>query len=114
MGDDRVAACLADVLADFERQGGIDADDVNRLIDGHKLGGDESMQLLAELARLKLQFDEPSGETIGEITEERGCPEFRGTSVAARCASGCVHLIIVHDGSDRFGSLALERGAECG
>ncbi len=71
MGDERVAACLADVLADLERQGGIDADDVNRLIDGHKLSGDESMKLVAELARLKVRFDEPSDEPIADTTEEK-------------------------------------------
>lgn len=70
VGDDKVAACLADVLADLERQGGIDADDLNRLIDGHKLSGDESMRLLAELARLKIQFDEPSAEPIDEKAVE--------------------------------------------
>jgi RNA polymerase primary sigma factor len=70
VGDDKVAACLADVLADLERQGGIDGDDVNRLIDGHRLSGDESVRLLAELARLKVQFDEPSDESIDETTAE--------------------------------------------
>src|SRR3954451_20978429 len=28
----------------------------------------------------------------------RGCPEVRGTSVAARCASGCDDLLILHGG----------------
>ncbi|MDT5318996.1 MAG: hypothetical protein QOD88_1518 [Mycobacterium sp.] len=33
--------------------------------------------------------------------------------MAARCASGCAHFVIVHAGSDRFGSLALESCSEC-
>jgi hypothetical protein len=40
-----------------------------------------------------------------------GCPEFRGTSVAARL-SGDVSEVILHDGSDSFANLAFERGAE--
>lgn len=42
----------------------------------------------------------------------RGCPEFRRTSVAARCESGCDDLLIMHGGCDSSGDLGVERGAE--
>ncbi|CCG02442.1 Putative helicase (fragment) [Blastococcus saxobsidens DD2] len=42
----------------------------------------------------------------------RGCPEFRRTSVAARCASGCDDLLIMHGGCDSSGDLGVERGAQ--
>jgi hypothetical protein len=51
--------------------------------------------------------------SIDVPTGSGGCPEFCGTSVAAPSASGCAHLIIVHDGYDRFGSLALESYSQC-
>src|SRR3954468_1280439 len=35
----------------------------------------------------------------------RGCPDFRRTSVAARCASGCDDLLILHGGGDGSGDL---------
>ena len=34
-----------------------------------------------------------------------GCPEFRRTSVAARCPSGCDDLLILHGGADSSGDL---------
>jgi hypothetical protein len=51
----------------------------------------------------------PQGAQAG-----RGYPEFRRTSVAARCASGCDDLVILHGGSDSFGDLGVERGAQLG
>src|SRR5438128_826503 len=41
-----------------------------------------------------------------------GCPEFRGTSVAARCASGCDDLFILHGGCDGSGDFGVECGAQ--
>src|SRR3954467_2156367 len=41
-----------------------------------------------------------------------GCPEFRRTSVAARCASGCDDFLIVHGGADSSGDFGVERGAQ--
>src|SRR3954453_10678482 len=41
-----------------------------------------------------------------------GCPDFRRTSVAARCASGCDDLLILHGGGDGSGDLGVERGAQ--
>src|SRR4051812_28117664 len=43
-----------------------------------------------------------------------GCPEFRGTSVAARCASGCDDLLILHGGGGSSGDFGVERGAQLG
>jgi hypothetical protein len=42
----------------------------------------------------------------------RGRPEFRGTSVAARCASGCDDLLLLNDGGDSSGDLGVERGTQ--
>jgi hypothetical protein len=41
-----------------------------------------------------------------------GCPEFRRTSVAAGCASGCDDLLILHDGCDGSGDFGVEGGAQ--
>src|SRR3954447_20986690 len=55
-------------------------------------------------------------DCIGSMatSAQRGCPEFRGTSVAARCASGCDDLLIVHGGWDSSGDFGVERGAQLG
>jgi hypothetical protein len=39
------------------------------------------------------------------VTTPRGCPEFRGTSVAARWSSGGVDGFIIAGGTDGFGDL---------
>jgi RNA polymerase sigma factor (sigma-70 family) len=49
--------CLADVVADNERQGGISADDVGRLTGVHKLSPDEVALLFEELDSLGVAVD---------------------------------------------------------
>src|SRR4051794_29522476 len=53
----------------------------------------------------------PQGSAISPV---RGCPAFRGTSVAAHGASGCDDLLIVHGGADSSGDFGVERGAQLG
>jgi len=61
----------------------------------------------------------PSGQGLkprstGELCRcvRGGCPAFRGTSVAARCSSGHADQVIMVGGSDSFGGLAFEGGAQ--
>jgi len=46
---DRAARCLEDLVADHERQGGLDTDDVYRLMSAHGLDPDEAGDVLAQL-----------------------------------------------------------------
>src|SRR3954454_12138513 len=55
-----------------------------------------------------------SSRSAGSDSGRRGCPEVRGTSVAARCASGCDDLLILHGGCDSSGDLGVERDAQLG
>src|SRR3954462_8597769 len=48
--DTVVERCLADVVADQERQGGIDEDDVSRLVTAHRLDGEQTVALWAAVA----------------------------------------------------------------
>ena len=70
-------------------------------------GADAGIDLVAEDRHGRLW-----GEAKPVCCSARGCPRFRGTSVAVRWHPGCAHFVIVHDGSDRFGGLALESCAE--
>jgi RNA polymerase sigma factor (sigma-70 family) len=55
VSSDRAARCLDDVVADHERQGGLDTDDVYRLITTHGLNPDETASVLARLKQLGLE-----------------------------------------------------------
>jgi len=51
---DRALRCLDDLVADHERQGGLDTDDVYRLVSAHGLDPDEAGTVLARLKQLGL------------------------------------------------------------
>ncbi|SDX96639.1 Uncharacterized membrane protein [Modestobacter sp. DSM 44400] len=53
-------------------------------------------------------------QDVEALSQGRGCPEFRRTSVAVRCASGCDDLLILHGGADSSSDLGVERGAKLG
>src|ERR1035437_6902676 len=59
-------------------------------------------------------LDERLSEDIDLIAVDQrdgGCPEFRGTSVAARCSSGYVHGLIMTVGTDTLlGDMPLQGG----
>ena len=57
---DKVAECVADVLADLERQGQLELADVQRLVDLHALDGAEIAAVFAALRRDDIRPQETS------------------------------------------------------
>ena len=70
-----------------------------------------SVWVLSPIAmRTRLPLDTHPPEVLRHLA--RGCPEFRGTSVAARLSSGCVHGLIMTVGTDSLlGDMPLEGGS---
>ncbi len=67
----------------------------------------------ADVAILPAGMANPLAINLGIPTDvsERGCPEFRGTSVAARWSSGYVHGFIMTVGDTLLGDVALQGGS---
>jgi RNA polymerase primary sigma factor len=60
----KVVRCVADARADFERQGGLTADDVYRLVASHRLTPDEVVAVFAGLSDLGLDLDEGDDDQL--------------------------------------------------
>lgn len=58
MNSDKVAECVEDALADFERQGYLHLTDVQRLVDLHKLDGAEIAAVFTAIRRSGIDLDE--------------------------------------------------------
>ena len=80
MATPEVAACVADALADLERQGQLSLEDVQRLIDGHRLTGGQSAAVFSELRVLGIQ--------VASSTAEEAAPAQLGVQDAKGDALG--------------------------
>ncbi|KQS66166.1 RNA polymerase sigma factor RpoD/SigA [Modestobacter sp. Leaf380] len=88
MSSDRAAACVADVLADLERQGGLHPDDVHRLIARHDLDPAAAAEVFTELAAAGIQLEQ-ADDAVDDLDDiATGLPDSLGQFLrsAARVA----------------------------
>ena len=53
-----VDQCIADLVDDFERQGGLDAEDIDRAIERHELDANELSELFEQLGAMEIAVDQ--------------------------------------------------------
>jgi RNA polymerase sigma factor (sigma-70 family) len=76
--------CIADLVDDLERQGGLDAQDLDRAIDRHKLTAPELTWVYSRLAELNIPIDARAPERFRAIASKVGDEMNRILSSAGR------------------------------
>jgi RNA polymerase primary sigma factor len=78
MSSERATACVVDVLADYERQGGLHPDDVHRLIARHDLDPQAAAEVFSQLTAAGIDMDH-ADEPVDDLDDiATGLPDSLG------------------------------------